>query len=158
MLVNKTSSMSVIWQRENNMSKSFYWSRFVSCFYGIYLFKVNNWNTRTVCDICSKLTIKNQNDFFDVVWCLHCWLWTKLTNCSGDFIFDFELISTGNNIDWESSRWYTLAKVHVLTRLFVIIHFKIMISLIIFIWIISHNNFCNTHPLKHGMIKVYVCL
>ena len=30
----------------------------------------------------------------------------------------------------------TLAKGHVLTRLFVIIHFKIMISLIIFIWII----------------------
>ena len=25
---------------------------------GIYLFKVNNGNTRTICKICSKLTIK----------------------------------------------------------------------------------------------------
>ena len=24
----------------------------------IYLFKVNNWNTKTVCEICSKLAIK----------------------------------------------------------------------------------------------------
>ena len=27
---------------------------------GIYIFKVNNRNTRTRCEICSKLTIKNQ--------------------------------------------------------------------------------------------------
>ena len=35
---------------------------------GIYLFKVNNGNTRTICEICLKLTKKNpeprtQNDF-----------------------------------------------------------------------------------------------
>ena len=45
---------------------------------GIYLFKVNNRNTRAVCEICSKLTIKmlkvnnkgirttSQNDVVDV--------------------------------------------------------------------------------------------
>ena len=29
---------------------------------GNYMFKVNNRNTRTRCEICSKLTIRHQND------------------------------------------------------------------------------------------------
>ena len=33
----------------------------------IYLFKVNNRNTRKRCETCSQLTIKHQNDVFDVV-------------------------------------------------------------------------------------------
>ena len=32
----------------------------------IYVFKVNNKNTRKRCDVCSKLTIKHQNDVNDV--------------------------------------------------------------------------------------------
>ena len=34
---------------------------------GIYLLKVNTRNTRTMCEICSKLTIKNQSDVNKVV-------------------------------------------------------------------------------------------
>ena len=36
---------------------------------GIYLFKVNNGNSRTISEVCSKLTIKTP--------CFHCWLWTS---------------------------------------------------------------------------------
>ena len=36
---------------------------------GIYLLKVNNRNTRTRCEICSKLTIKTPERSF---WCLYC--------------------------------------------------------------------------------------
>ena len=58
----------------------------------IYLFKVNNGNTRTMCEICSKLTINiskqcywhrfgvfivNMNRFHTLFLCFHCWLWTS---------------------------------------------------------------------------------
>ena len=45
-----------------------------SCYFParIYLFKVNNRNTRTRCQICSKLTIKHQNDATGVVLVLYC--------------------------------------------------------------------------------------
>ena len=33
----------------------------------IYLFKVKNRNTRKRCETCSKLTIKHQNGFNDIV-------------------------------------------------------------------------------------------
>ena len=45
---------------------------------GNYLFKVNNRNTGTRCELCSKLTIKNQNDDIGVF---------------GVFIVNFEYIS-----------------------------------------------------------------
>ena len=60
---------------------------YTNCFMfptGIYLFKVNNRNTRTICEICSKLTIKTAEDvvlvallltlkIFDKPFCcLHC--------------------------------------------------------------------------------------
>ena len=58
----------------------------------IYLFKVSNGNTRTVCEICSNLTIRTAErlrwrrcsvfvgnfDIFHILfWCFHCWLWTS---------------------------------------------------------------------------------
>ena len=46
---------------------------------GIHLFKVNNGNTKTMCEICSKLTIKTQSDIIDIT--------------SGLFIISFEQIS-----------------------------------------------------------------
>ena len=46
---------------------------------GIYLFKVNNRNTRTTCEICSKLTIKTPERCY----------WRS----SGVFIVNFEHIS-----------------------------------------------------------------
>ena len=39
---------------------------------GIYLFKVNNGNTRTVCKICSKLTIKAAEQGQSMLFCLYC--------------------------------------------------------------------------------------
>ena len=55
----------------------------------IYLYKVNNENTRTMREICSILTIKiperhhwpNLNRFHTLFWCFHCWLWTA--SCVG---------------------------------------------------------------------------
>ena len=53
---------------------------------GIYLFEVNNRNSRTMWEICLNLTI-NINDvvlvssvltlnrFHTLFWCFHCWLW-----------------------------------------------------------------------------------
>ena len=61
----------------------------------IYLFRFINRNNRKRCGICSKLTIKHQNDFNDVVvmfllltlkifhtlfWCFYTWLWTSKYN------------------------------------------------------------------------------
>ena len=51
----------------------------------IYLFNVKNRNTRTMCKICSKLTIKTPiksllltlNRFHSFLCCLYCWLWTS---------------------------------------------------------------------------------
>ena len=46
---------------------------------GIYLFKINNGNTRTMCEICSKLTIKTTEQI----------QWRR----SGVFIATFQQIS-----------------------------------------------------------------
>ena len=39
---------------------------------GIYLLKVNNRNTRTKCETCSKLTIKTPERSLASFWCLYC--------------------------------------------------------------------------------------
>ena len=59
---------------------------------GIYLSKVNKRNTRTMCEICSKLTLKtpggrqwrrsgvfsvNFEQIYTLFWCCHCWFWTS---------------------------------------------------------------------------------
>ena len=55
---------------------------------GIYLFKVNNRNTWTMYEICSKLTIKipercwwslllTLNRFHTLLWYFYCWLWAS---------------------------------------------------------------------------------
>ena len=54
---------------------------------GIYLLKVNR-NTRTRCDICSKLTMA----WF---WCLYCWLWIYFTTCSSVYVVNVEHLITG---------------------------------------------------------------
>ena len=50
---------------------------------GIYLLKVNNRNTRTRCEMCSKLTIKT----FDI--------WTYFTPCSRVSIVNFKHVNAG---------------------------------------------------------------
>ena len=55
----------------------------------IYLFKVNNGNTRERCKICSKLTIEvNTRGYF--------------TPCSSVSTVDFEQV----NVSWDSRRWH----------------------------------------------------
>ena len=57
----------------------------------IYLFKVNNRNTRKRCEICWKLTIKTPDDVVGIVPVfLYCYLKTFLTHFSGVFVGDFE--------------------------------------------------------------------
>ena len=56
----------------------------------IYLFKVNNRNTRKSYEICSKLTIKTPER--------HQWLWTYFTAFSSVSIVDFEQV----NVSWDS--------------------------------------------------------
>ena len=51
---------------------------------GIYLFKINNRNSRTMCEICSKLTIKTPDDVID------------FTNCSAVSTVEFEQV----NAEW----------------------------------------------------------
>ena len=64
----------------------------------LYLFKVNNGNTRTVCEICSKITIKTPlTTLLMSLWCLYLYLWADLTHWSGVSIVDFEQINAG----WE---------------------------------------------------------
>ena len=67
---------------------------------GNYMLKINNRNTRTRCEICSKLTIKIMASF----WCL-CFLWTYFTPSSSVSIVNFETVNAG----WEDviSSWLT---------------------------------------------------
>ena len=62
---------------------------------GIYLLKVNNRNTRTRCEICSKLIIKYQNNALASFRYLYCWLWTYFTPCSIVSIVNFEHVFGG---------------------------------------------------------------
>ena len=48
-----------------------------NCPAGIYLFKVNDENTGTMCETYSKLTIKTPERRHQQFWCFHCWLWTS---------------------------------------------------------------------------------
>ena len=43
----------------------------------IYLYKVNNRNTRKRCEICSKLTIETPHLFHIFFQCFYYWLWTS---------------------------------------------------------------------------------
>ena len=52
---------------------------------GNYMFKVDNRNTRTRCEICSKLTMKTQ----------------ERRHCSGVFIVNFEHISSVSIVNFE---------------------------------------------------------
>ena len=47
-----------------------------TCQIGIYMFKVNNINTRTRCEICSKSTIKTPEQRLALFWYFYCYLWT----------------------------------------------------------------------------------
>ena len=53
----------------------------------IYWFKINNKNTRIMCEICSKLSIKIQEQ--------HQWHGTDFTHCSGVSIINFEQVNVG---------------------------------------------------------------
>ena len=74
------------------------------------LFEVNNRNTRTRREICSKLTIKTSRRrhwlytifrSLMLFWFIYCYLWTYLTPCSSVSIVDFEQ----TNCVWEKDLW-----------------------------------------------------
>ena len=88
---------------------------------GIYMFKVNNKNTRKMCEISLKSTIKTpewcQSHFYTPwkrqktkdfltfsgcigmwlasFWCLYCYFWTYFTPSSSVSIVNFEQINAG---------------------------------------------------------------
>ena len=62
------------------------------------MFKVNNRNSRTRCEICSKLTIKTPEDVIDFVLLSLLLTLTYFTPCSSVFITNFEQV----NADWVS--------------------------------------------------------
>ena len=57
---------------------------------GIYLIKVSNKNTKTGCEICSKLTLKTVEQWQCQSGGFFCYLWTIFTQCSNIFIVEFE--------------------------------------------------------------------
>ena len=68
------------------------------CPAGIYLLKVNNRNTRTRCEICSKLTIKIPDDANVLTasfWYPYCYLWIYFTPCSSVTIINLEHVIAG---------------------------------------------------------------
>ena len=66
---------------------------------GIYLFKFNNWKTRKMCEICSKLIIKiTGRRIVTSFWCFYCKLWINVKYCSGVSIVDFEQVNTGETV------------------------------------------------------------
>ena len=70
---------------------------------GIYLFLDNNRNTKTIYEICSKLTIKHQNDVnYDVLVRLISTLNKFHTLCSGALIVEFEQVNASWVVCWMS--------------------------------------------------------
>ena len=67
---------------------------------GNYMFKVNNRNTRTRCEICSTINMFNNKDTrmmpLASFWCLYCELWTYFLLCFSVSIVNFELV----NVCW----------------------------------------------------------
>ena len=64
---------------------------------GIYIFKVNNRNTRTRCQICSKLTIKTPERRRFGVFIVD---FEHLTPCSSVYIVNFEKVNAGWGISY----------------------------------------------------------
>ena len=63
----------------------------------IYLVKVNSWIIRTIFEICSKLTIKREDDSIDIVLLSSLLILNRYTYCCGFSIVDFEkLMPVGN--------------------------------------------------------------
>ena len=76
---------------------------------GNFMFKVNNKNTTTRCEICSKLTIKTV-----VLVCLLL-TWTYFTPCSSVFIVNFEQVNACWARKW--SKMWSLVHLLVLVYL-----------------------------------------
>ena len=100
---------------------------------GIYLLKANSRNTRTMCDICSKLTKKipvvlvslllTLNIFHTLFYCFYCELWTcscRLGLCCNYW---------RSLILWNSTSWYRLiltfrtAKARIHCETFLLVYF-----------------------------------
>ena len=73
---------------------------------GIYLLQVNNRNTRTKYEICSKLTIKTPEWCQASFWYLCCELWTNFTPCSSVSVVNFEHVIAGLDFSAHQSKNY----------------------------------------------------
>ena len=66
------------------------------------MFKINNGDSRTMCEVCSKLTIKTlkRRQWRSAFWCLYYQLWTYFTRFSLIYIIDFEQVN--DRLAWKS--------------------------------------------------------
>ena len=72
----------------------------------VYLFNLYDGNTRTVCEICSKLTIKTSDRrSVTSLWCFYCYLWTDFTQCFGVFIVN----TAQENAGWDNAQYKYVA-------------------------------------------------
>ena len=70
---------------------------------GIYRLKVTYRNTRTWCEIYSKLTIKTPERRLASFWCFYCYLWTSSTPWSSISMVYFEHVIAG----WDILCWWS---------------------------------------------------
>ena len=96
----------------------------------IYLLKVNKRNTRTRCEICSKLTIKTPERRQASLWYLNCYLWTYFTCCSSVFTVNFEHATAGrDDVDKTSIKQSTLSNHFLSDRLQILISCRKVIEI-----------------------------
>ena len=88
----------------------------------IYLFKVNNRNTRRMCEIWSKLTIKTPvflfltlNIFLTFFLCFYCWLWTSTCQLgSNDLVFFYKFFENDYcPKNFKFTQLYLCLKIHI---------------------------------------------
>ena len=74
----------------------------------IYLFKVNNQNTRATYEICSKLIIKTpeQYHWYTLFWYFYCWLWT-IKRWLGFCIYDKTHIYTAQKMKFSITDFFS---------------------------------------------------
>ena len=93
------------------LSLSIYFYRRMMILADIFLLKVNNRNTKTRCEICSKLTIKNTRmTSIASFCCFYCSLWAYFTPCSSVSTVNFEHVIAGWDESSKSQSYYPVNK------------------------------------------------
>ena len=100
-----------------------------------YLFRVNNWNSRTRSEICSKLTIKTPEDVINPL--SHTTLWTRGHVRSGDKLKTFYLHyhNTYGYQTWQGG--YIQWKAFFYKAFYMTLQSRGLVNLIYLIWFVG---------------------